>query len=176
MSQRRHANVVHFSEIEPRTMASPRKFGATMRSLGLATGAQKIGCTHYEVEPGRAAFPRHFHCANEESIYVLEGEAMLEIGEARVPVSAGDYATFPIGADSAHKLDALLTRHGLTVVGGTDLYRFLRTEQAPVIFRALGQRGILVRAFDEDATALRFGLPAGDAEFERLADALARAC
>lgn len=77
-------------------------------------------------------------------------------------------------AASAGKLDALLARHDLTVQGGTDLYRFLRTPKAPSIFRALGQRGILVRAFDEDATALRFGLPGNDADFERLAQALAR--
>ncbi len=77
-------------------------------------------------------------------------------------------------AYSARKLDVLLGRSGLTVLGGTDLYRFLRTPSAPSIFRALGERGILVRAFDEDAAALRFGLPGNDAEFERLADALAR--
>lgn len=75
---------------------------------------------------------------------------------------------------SAGKLDALLARHDLTVQGGTDLYRFLRTPKAPAIFGALGQRGILVRAFDEDATALRFGLPGSDADLERLARALAQ--
>lgn len=77
-------------------------------------------------------------------------------------------------ADSARELDALLAQHDLTVQGGTDLYRFLRTRRAPSVFRGLGQQGILVRAFDEDATALRFGLPGSDAEFERLAQALAR--
>ena len=77
-------------------------------------------------------------------------------------------------ADSARKLDALLARHGLTIEGGTDLYRFLRTKRAPAVFRGLGQQGILVRAFDEDATALRFGLPGNDADFERLAQALAQ--
>ena len=76
-------------------------------------------------------------------------------------------------ADGARRLDALLGRSGLNVQGGTDLYRFLRTPSAPSIFRSLGQRGIFVRAFDEDATALRFGLPGNEAEFERLADALA---
>lgn len=77
-------------------------------------------------------------------------------------------------AGSAHKLDALLARHDLAVQGGTDLYRFLRTERAPSVFRGLGQQGILVRAFDEDATALRFGLPGSAAEFGRLATALAQ--
>ncbi len=77
-------------------------------------------------------------------------------------------------ANEARRLDALFAKAGLAVQGGTDLYRFLRTPSAPAIFRALGRRGILVRAFDEDAMSLRFGLPGSDAEFERLADALAR--
>lgn len=76
--------------------------------------------------------------------------------------------------DAARKLDALLAQHDLAVQGGTDLYRFLRTKRAPSVFSGLGQQGILVRAFDEDATALRFGLPGSAADFERLAQALAR--
>src|SRR6185503_12001505 len=57
-----------------------------------------------EVEPGRAAFPHHFHCVNEESIYVLEGEGALRIGKDTVAVKAGDYVTFPTGPDFAHQL------------------------------------------------------------------------
>src|SRR5690606_10707714 len=78
-------------------------------------------------------------------------------------------------ADEAHRLDGLLSSAGLTVTGGTDLYRFLRTKQAPALFERLGQRGILVRAFDEDASALRFGLPDSDAAFDRLSKALTAA-
>jgi cobalamin biosynthetic protein CobC len=76
--------------------------------------------------------------------------------------------------DSARRLDALLARYGLIVQGGTDLYRFLRTQRAPAVFHGLGQQGVLVRAFDEDVTALRFGLPGGAADFERLSQVLAR--
>jgi uncharacterized cupin superfamily protein len=101
---RRHAQVVNTGELEGKTSATGTKFGATQKPLGLATGAKGIGCTWYEVPPGRAAFPHHFHCINEESMYVLEGEGTLRIGPDSVAVRAGDYMTFPAGPETAHQL------------------------------------------------------------------------
>ncbi len=46
----------------------------------------------------------HAHLANEESIYVVEGQGTMRIGGAEVPVRAGDYVTFPPGAEHAHQL------------------------------------------------------------------------
>lgn len=106
--------------------------------------------------------------------WAVSGPA-LEIGIAALGDLAWQETMRRHLADSARSLDALLARHGLVVQGGTDLYRFLRIPHASSIFRALGERGILVRAFDEDATALRFGIPAGNSAFDRLADALAGA-
>lgn len=75
----------------------------------------------------------------------------------------------------AARLDALLDRHGLAVSGGTDLYRFVRVPGAGAVAAALGRQGVLVRSFDFDKQALRFGLPGDEAAFGRLGDALATA-
>ena len=101
---RRHPQVVNVSEREVRTISAGTKFGASMKHLGFASGSRGIGCTWYEVLPGRAAFPYHFHCANEESLFVLEGEGTLRIGDDTVAVRAGDYITFPIGPNFSHQL------------------------------------------------------------------------
>ena len=43
--------------------------------------------------------------ANEEAIYVLEGSGTLRIGEEEVPISKGDYVTFPAAREEgAHQL------------------------------------------------------------------------
>jgi uncharacterized cupin superfamily protein len=104
MSERRHPHVVNADEVEPRTGGAGTRFGFSGRTLGFATGARGIGCSLYEVPPGRAAFPYHFHCANEEALYVLEGEGTLRLGGETVAVRAGDYITCPIGPDGAHQL------------------------------------------------------------------------
>jgi uncharacterized cupin superfamily protein len=77
------------------------KFGAATKQFGLATGARSIGCSWYEVSPGKAAFPHHFHCAKEESLFVLEGEGRMRVGKETVTVRSGDYVTFAIGPESA---------------------------------------------------------------------------
>ena len=101
---RRNPQVANLDELEARTIGAGSKFGATMKHLGFATGSKAIGWTWYEVAPGKAAFPRHFHCANEESLLVLEGEGTFRIGDHTVAVRAGDYVTMPIGPKYAHQL------------------------------------------------------------------------
>jgi len=74
---------------------------------------------------------------------------------------------------SARRLDGLLIRAGLTLVGGTPLFRLARCEDSDALFRHLAAHGILTRPFSRDATLLRFGLPAADeTHWQRLAIAL----
>ncbi|HEY2743742.1 MAG TPA: cupin domain-containing protein, partial [Polyangia bacterium] len=105
MSERRHSRVVNVDEVEPKPSEKGTRFGATRRHLGIATGATGLGCTHYEVPPGRTAFPHHFHCLNDEAIYILEGEGTLRLGDERIAVRPGDYVTIPPGPATAHQLE-----------------------------------------------------------------------
>jgi len=57
-----------------------------------------------ELDPGKTAWPFHFHRANEEAIYVLAGVGTLRLGTDRLRVRTGDYVAMPIGADHAHQL------------------------------------------------------------------------
>lgn len=70
------------------------------------------------------------------------------------------------------RLDARLSAAGLEIIGGTSLFRLVRSDRAGEIFQALGEAGILVRAFDERPRDLRFGLPGQEEDWVRLAAAL----
>ncbi len=74
---------------------------------------------------------------------------------------------------AATRLDALLTASGLTILGGTSLFRLASTPDAAALFHHLGRSGILTRPFDYAPDWLRFGLPAPE-DFERLQQALER--
>jgi cobalamin biosynthesis protein CobC len=76
-------------------------------------------------------------------------------------------------AQAARRLDQVLTGAGLTVAGGTSLFRLAHTKAAPELFAHLGRAGILVRRFAHQATWLRFGLPAREPDWQRLAAAMA---
>jgi cobalamin biosynthesis protein CobC len=68
----------------------------------------------------------------------------------------------------ASRLDALLRGAGLDVVGGTPLFRLVRTPRGSELFQRLGQVGILVRYFPEQPNLLRFGQPGSEEHWERL--------
>ena len=74
-------------------------------------------------------------------------------------------------ARDAARLDALLIPHG-ELGGGTSLFRLLRSQGAPALFDRLGRAGIYVRRFQHDPELLRFGLPEGEPEWQRLEQAL----
>jgi cobalamin biosynthetic protein CobC len=75
----------------------------------------------------------------------------------------------------ARRLDAVLAGIGVQVVGGTSLFRLVRTSSADRLFHHLGRAGILVRRFREQPVWLRIGLPGNEASWDRLTAALAAA-
>jgi uncharacterized cupin superfamily protein len=97
-------NVVGDGDLEWEEQSHGEKFGYRRKQLGSAAGGEKLGCSLYEVPPGRRAFPYHYHLANEEAIYVLEGSGTLRIGEEEIRVSKGDYVVLPRRAEAAHQL------------------------------------------------------------------------
>ena len=97
-------NVVGDGDLQWDEQSHGEKFGYRRKQLGSAAGGEKLGCSLYEVLPGRRAFPYHYHLANEEAIYVLEGSGTLRIGEEEIRVSEGDYVALPARAEAAHQL------------------------------------------------------------------------
>jgi uncharacterized cupin superfamily protein len=126
----RHRHIVNIDDVPPNERLTGTRFGFKNRILGERAGGRQIGGSWYEIPPGRAAFPYHFHCVNEEAMFVLEGEGQVRIGPDTAAIRAGDWVSFPIGPDSAHqvintgagplRLLALSTKINADVVGYPD--------------------------------------------------------
>jgi cobalamin biosynthetic protein CobC len=69
------------------------------------------------------------------------------------------------------RLAELLRRYGLEPAGGTALFQYCPTGEAERLYQRLAAQGILVRLFVVPA-ALRFGLPATESGWRRLASVL----
>ena len=72
------------------------------------------------------------------------------------------------------RLDALLERAGFRILGGTPLFSLAAREDAGEAFKRLLAAGILTRPFAGAPDRLRFGVPAGEEAWRRLAAALGR--
>jgi uncharacterized cupin superfamily protein len=100
----KHPNVVSGDDLPWNELGHGDKFAARSKRLGSAAGGKKLGCSLYEVPPGKRPFPYHAHFGNEEAIYVLAGEGTLRLGGVEVPLKAGDYAAMPVGEVHAHQV------------------------------------------------------------------------
>jgi uncharacterized cupin superfamily protein len=78
-------------------------FAFRRKRLGAAAGGTGIGVSWFELQPGQKAFPHHFHLANEEAVFILEGEGVVRLGDEEHRVRAGDYLAFPPGPP-AHQI------------------------------------------------------------------------
>ena len=58
----------------------------------------------YEIPPGKAADPYHYHCKTEETFYIISGVGTLRTPEGEKQVAAGELIFFPAGEAGAHKL------------------------------------------------------------------------
>lgn len=74
------------------------------KRLSAEAGGQDLGCSLYRVPTGARPWPRHYHFANEEAVYVLAGRGTMVIGEERLPLRTGDYVALPTGEAHAHQV------------------------------------------------------------------------
>jgi uncharacterized cupin superfamily protein len=101
----RHPNVVNEGDLEWARESAPDGSALRLRKkLAPAAGGRELGASLYRMPPGEKPWPRHFHTANEEAVFVLSGEGTLVLGDRRVPLRAGDYAAIPIGDAHAHQI------------------------------------------------------------------------
>jgi uncharacterized cupin superfamily protein len=74
------------------------------KRLGAAAGAEDLGCSLYELPPGGAAWPYHYHEDNAEAVYVLAGAGAIRGPDGEERLAAGDYVALPAGEAGAHRV------------------------------------------------------------------------
>jgi uncharacterized cupin superfamily protein len=72
--------------------------------VGAHIGAELIGGSMYELEPGDKLWPYHTHHANEEWMIVLRGQPTLRTHEGEQELAEGDVVAFPRGNDGLHQV------------------------------------------------------------------------
>jgi len=86
--------------------------------LGDAAGLTQFGVNRLRLPPGAWSAQRHWHSAEDEFVYVLEGSVVLVTDAGEELLGPGDCAGFPAGAADGHHFvnrsadDALLLEVG----------------------------------------------------------------
>ena len=87
-------------------------FRALRARLGWQLATERLGASIWEIEPGEAAYPYHYHLAEEELVIVLMGRPSVRTngGDWR-ELEAGEVLSFPLGADGGHQARELGRGH-----------------------------------------------------------------
>ena len=89
------------------TFDEPREhpgFRCLRSRLGRQAGTEKVGVSLWSVPPGEAAYPYHFHLAEEEVLIVLSGRPALRTPDGWRDLDEGEVISFPTGEGGAHQL------------------------------------------------------------------------
>jgi uncharacterized cupin superfamily protein len=133
----------------PPSLAAPCA-GRRRRRLGDAGGLSAFGVNLTRVPPGGWSSQRHWHTAEDEFVFVLEGELVLVEDAGETLLRAGECAAFPKDSGDGHHLvnrsdaDAVYLEVGARdpddVIYASDVDmmspsrdgRFLRRDGAPI--------------------------------------------
>ncbi|HEY6515257.1 MAG TPA: cupin domain-containing protein [Steroidobacteraceae bacterium] len=74
------------------------------RRLGDAAGLTQFGVNLLRLPPGVWSSQRHWHTAEDEFVYILEGEVVLVTDAGEEVLRAGDCAGFKAGEANGHQL------------------------------------------------------------------------
>ena len=79
-------------------------FRALRARIGRQAGSRGLGASLWEIPPGEAAYPYHFHLAEEEMIVVLSGRPKLRTQAGWRRLEDGEVVSFPVGEDGGHQI------------------------------------------------------------------------
>ena len=88
----------------PEEFAAPCKPRRRWR-LGDAVGLDQFGVNLLRLPAGAWSSQRHWHSAEDEFVWVLDGEVVLIEDEGETLLHAGDCAGFKAGAPNGHKIE-----------------------------------------------------------------------
>lgn len=97
-------NIIQSDKTISVTTENGTKYQHKRKNLTEHLTDNKIVASIYEVEPGKISWPYHFHFANEEAFYILEGEGEIRLNDEWFSITKGDYIRFTKGPEGAHQI------------------------------------------------------------------------
>lgn len=79
-------------------------FNCQRARIGRQLGSERIGASLWELPPGEAAYPYHYHLAEEELLVVLAGRPSLRTPDGWRDLDEGETVSFQVGERGAHQV------------------------------------------------------------------------
>ena len=99
-----YVNRINIADAEWNVWDEPAPYGGATFDPDFLIGAEKLGFRLSRIAPGQAFAPMHWHLAEEEMFYVVEGTVTLLAPRGEWELVRGDFISFPTRAAGAHKV------------------------------------------------------------------------
>jgi uncharacterized cupin superfamily protein len=130
-------------------------FRANRARVGRQAGAARLGVSLWELPPGQAAYPYHFHYTEEELLIVLDGTPSLRTPGGWRELAPGEVVSFERGEAGAHQL--------LNETGATIRFLSCSTSGEPDVVSYLDSGKLGVSERRPDGSGLSAMFRSGDA-------------
>src|SRR5262249_49410414 len=84
--------------------SDPPGYRAQSTQLAPGFGASRLAMTVYDLPPGQAICPYHFHWGDEEWLLVVSGTPAVRTPNGEQTLEPGDVVCFPVGPEGAHRV------------------------------------------------------------------------
>jgi uncharacterized cupin superfamily protein len=92
-----------FADVWERNLAHG-PFALRGTRVGAAAGAERLGASVFQLEPGKRNLPYHAHFGIEELLIVLSGRPTLRSPAGERELAEGEVVAFEAGREGAHQL------------------------------------------------------------------------
>ena len=113
-------SIINVADASLSALSHGERFAVQTGEIASELGLKTLGCMLHVVPPGKTAFPFHRHHGCDEMFVILSGAGEYRIGDARLPVRAGDCLGAPAGGKA----------HQIINTGGEEL-RYLGISNVP---------------------------------------------
>lgn len=118
----------HFDELREH-----EGFLAKRARVSRQAGSERLGLSLWELGPGQAAYPYHFHYTEEELLVVLSGTPSLRTPKGWRELASGEVVAFLRGEEGAHqifnKTDETVRFLSFSTSGEPDVVMYLDSEK-----------------------------------------------
>jgi uncharacterized cupin superfamily protein len=131
-------------------------YHSARQRVGDAAGSRKLGASVFDIEPGQAAYPFHFHYVEEELITVLEGTPLVRDAGGWRRVERGAVLSFLPGAGGGHQVmndtPEVVRILSISTHGEPDIVSYPDQNKLAAVERPVGP-GKLMKIFNADEGA-----------------------
>jgi uncharacterized cupin superfamily protein len=147
--------MANIDDLDPLEVRDHPGFRARRGRLGWKLRTERIGLGVWEIEPGEAAYPYHYHLTEEEVAIVLEGRPSVRTPDGWSELGPGDAVAFPVGERGGHQIANWGTTTArflaISTTGAPDIVVYPESGKLGAFERFPDRRGMFKLFRDADA-------------------------